>query len=72
MLKDNRNEDENHYYIKLKEISDELLSVKQANDRNRDLVEFVIKDVMYLYDTFEGSANTLLYIERLLELAENI
>jgi hypothetical protein len=60
-----RNESETHYFIKLKEIVDDLLSIKDFDSKSVDLLNFITKDVVFLYETCEGTANVMMYIERI-------
>lgn len=65
-----KEEDDIHYFIKLREIVSDLLSIKTFDDKACDLLKFVQKDICCLYDTCEGNANTILYIERIAEITD--
>lgn len=69
-LNNSNNEEEHHYFIKIKEIIDEMLSISDYDTKSIDLLKFINKDIQFLYETWEGSANVMLYIERIAELAE--
>jgi len=36
------------------------------------MLKFITKDIIYLYDTWEGNANTILYIERIAEIWDTL
>ncbi|CAI2384646.1 unnamed protein product [Moneuplotes crassus] len=65
-----KEEDDTHYFIKLREIISDILSIKTFDDKACDLLKFIQKDICCLYDTCEGNANTILYIERIAEITD--
>ena len=71
-LKNSNNDEEHHYFIKIKEIINEMLSISDYDIKSIDLLKFINKDILFLYETWEGTANIMLYIERIAELAESL
>jgi hypothetical protein len=50
-LKNTNNSEEGHYFVKLKEIVDDILSVKDYDSKSHDLLMFICKDIAFLYET---------------------
>lgn len=66
------NEDENHYYLKIKDIIEDVLSINDYDPKSYDLLRFISKDIMVLYDTCDASANVMLYIERIADFTDSL
>ena len=71
-VRDATEDEEIHYFVKLKEIIDDILSIKDYDPKSYDLLKFINKDIIFLYETCEGTANTMLYIERIADLADSL
>ena len=50
-IKDAADEEEIHYFVKLKEIIDDILSIKDYDPKSYDLLKFINKDIIFLYET---------------------
>ena len=50
-IKGCNDEDDTHYFIKLSEIVQDLLSIKKFDEKSLDMLKFITKDIIYLYDT---------------------
>ena len=71
-IKESKDDDDTHYFIKFKDIISDLLSIKRFNEKSLDLLKFITKDIIFLYETWEGNANTVLYIERIAEIWDTL